>query len=132
MIDSKSEVYQREYDYIFKKKAFCVRGAVVASALIEGQILLLAKSFLKKREVKYEPKDHQAYRQSLNLLDTNKILNKPELKDIEKFWKERCKSIHGIFKGMTILQWNEQNKVVVKLGRPIIKNLDTKLYPNTN
>jgi len=126
----KPQLYQEEFDIIFNDaKAFRVRGAVVTSAFIEGQILLLAKCFLEKHGVKFEPQKHQAYRQSLNILKTNGKLNSEELKDIEKFWNERNKAIHGIFKGMTRDEWQKQNIKVVELGRPIIKNLDKKLYP---
>ena len=125
----KSQLYQEEFGFIFGRKALCVRGALVASALIEGQILLLAKSFLGKKEVIYEPEPRQEYFQSLNVLKTNKILNPQELGQIEKFRKERNKAIHAIFKVMTRPEWEEQNNKVVELGRPIIKILDKKLYP---
>lgn len=126
----KSQLYQEEFDTIFNdRKAFRVRGALVASAFIEGQILLLAKSFLDKKEVIYKPESRQEYFQSLNVLVTNNILNQHELKQIRQFREERNKAIHGIFKGMTRRVWEEQNKKVVELGRPIIKNLDKKLYP---
>jgi hypothetical protein len=126
----KSELYQEEFDTIFNdRKAFRVRGALVISAFVEGQILLLAKSFLEKKEVIYEPESRQEYFQSLNVLKTNKILNSEELKQINKFRDERNKAIHGAFKGMTRREWEEQNKKVVELGRPIVKNLDKKLYP---
>jgi hypothetical protein len=127
---TKSQLYQEEFDTIFNnRKAFRVRDALVASAFIEGQILLLAKSFLEKKEVIYKPESRQEYFQSLNVLVTNDILNKQELKQIKQFREERNKAIHGIFKGMTRREWEEQNKKVVELGRPIIKNLDKKLYP---
>jgi hypothetical protein len=126
----KSKLYQEEFDTIFKdRKAFCVRGALVTSAFIEGQILLLAESFLEKKEVTYKPEPRQEYFQSLNVLGTNNILNREELKQIRQFREERNKAIHGIFKGMTRGEWEEQNNKVVGLGRPIIKNLDKKLYP---
>jgi hypothetical protein len=126
----KSQLYQEEFDTIFNdRKAFRVRGALVASAFIEGQILLLAKSFLGKKEVIYKPESRQEYFQSLNVLLTNNILNQQELKQIRQFREERNKAIHGIFKGMTRREWEKQNKKVVELGRPIIKNLDKKLYP---
>jgi hypothetical protein len=125
----KSKLYQEEFDYILSRKALCVRGALVASAFIEGQILLLAKVFLEKKGVIYKPESRQEYFQSLNVLGTNKILTSEELKQIGNFREERNKAIHGIFKGMTRRQWEEQNKKVVELGRPIIKNLDKKLYP---
>jgi hypothetical protein len=125
----KSQLYQEEFDTIFNdRKAFRVRGALVASAFIEGQILLLAKSFLEKKEVIYKPESRQEYFQSLNVLLTNNILNQQELKQIRQFREERNKAIHGIFKGMTRREWEKQNKKVVELGRPIIKNLDKKLY----
>ncbi len=126
----KPNLYQEEFDYIFSRKAPRVRGAVVASAFIEGQILRLAKLFLEEHGVKFEPKKHQAYRQSLNILETNGRLSPEESKDLEKFWTERNKAIHGIFKEeMTRDGWEKQNRIVVELGRPIIKNLDKKLYP---
>jgi hypothetical protein len=126
----KSELYQEEFNRLFNdKKAFCVRGALVISAFVEGQVLLLAKSFLGKKEVIHKPESRHEYFQSLNVLETNKILNSQELKDIRKFREERNKAIHGIFKGMTRREWEQQNNKVVKLGRPIIKNLDKKLYP---
>ena len=126
----KSKLYQEEFDTIFNdRKAFRVRGALVASAFIEGQILLLTKSFLEKKEVIYKPESRQEYFQSLNVLGTNNILNRQELKQIRQFREQRNKAIHGIFKGMKRCEWEEQNKKVVELGRPIIKNLDKKLYP---
>jgi hypothetical protein len=92
--------------------------------------LRLAKFFLEEHGVKFEPKKHQAYRQSLNILETNGKLNPEESKDLEEFWTERNKAIHGIFKEeMTRDGWEKQNRIVVELGRPIIKNLDKKLYP---
>ena len=133
MSEKKSKLYKEEFDTIFDdKKSLRVRGALVASAFVEGQILLLAKFFLEEHGVNYEPKSHQTYRQSLNILETNKKLNSKELKEIETFWKERNKAIHGIFKGMTRNEWEQQNNKVVKLGRPIIRNLDKKLYPEVN
>jgi hypothetical protein len=125
----KSELYQEEFKYIFSKKGSCVRGALVSSAFVEGQILLLAKSFLEEHGVKHEPKQHQEYRQSLNVLEANRILDSKELKNIKNFWKERNRAIHGPFKGMTRTEWEKQNNKVVELGRLIIKNLDKKLYP---
>lgn len=126
----KPKLYQEEFNKLFNdKKAFCVRGALVISAFVEGQILLLAKSFLGKKEVIHKPESRHEYFQSLNVLETNKILNSQELKQIRIFREERNKAIHGIFKGMTRPEWEKQNKKVVELGRPIIKNLDKKLYP---
>lgn len=129
MEESKSDIYREEFEYIFSKKAFCVRGALVISAFIEGQIWLLAKSFLEKHKVKLKLSGHQAHRLSLNILKDNGILTSEELKSIEKFQKERNSSIHGPFKGdMTRRQWENQNNTVVTLGRPIVKILDQKLY----
>ena len=126
----KSELYQEEFGFIFNnKKAFCVRGVLVISAFVEEQILLLAEYFLEEKGVIHKPEPRQEYSQSLNVLETNKILNSQELKQIRKFREERNKAIHGIFKGMTRRQWEEQNKKVVGLGRLIIKNLDKMLYP---
>jgi hypothetical protein len=124
-----SKLYQEEFDFIFSDNSFRIRGALVISAFVEGQILLLAKSFLEKKRVIYKPESRQEYFQSLNVLKTNKILNSEELKQIKKFRDERNKAIHGPFKGMTRHEWEEQNKKVVELGRPIVKNLDKKLYP---
>lgn len=120
-------LYQREYQYIFSKKAPCVRGATVVSAFVEGQIFLLAKYFLDRHGVKYKPSDQEKYRQSLNILEANNILNKKELNDLKAFWNERNKSIHGPFKGMDEEEWKEQNKRVVLFGRPIVKILNKKL-----
>ena len=126
----KSELYREEFGFIFNdKKAFCVRGALVISAFVEAQILLLAESFLEEKGVKFKPEPRQEYSQSLNVLKTNKILNPEELKQINKFRDERNKAIHRVFKGMTRPQWEEQNNKVVELGRLIVKNLDEKLYP---
>ena len=128
MEEPKSKLYKEEFKYIFDdRKAFRVRGALVISAFIEGQILLLAKSFLEKHKVTYKPESRQEYYQSLNVLETNKILNLEEIKQIRKFREERNKAIHGIFKGMTREEWEKQNNKVVKLGRPIVKILDEKL-----
>jgi hypothetical protein len=125
----KSKLYQEEFDTIFNdRKAFCVRGALVVSAFVEGQILLLAKFFLESKGVIHKPESRQEYFQSLNVLATNKILNTQELKQIKQFREERNKAIHGIFKGMTRREWEKQNNKVVRLGRPIIMNLDKKLY----
>jgi len=129
MKNLKSDLYKSEFIFIFSKESFRVRGALVTSAFVEGQILLLAKSFLEERGVKHEPKQHQQYRQSLNVLETNGILNSEELDNIENFWKERNKAIYSIFKGMDRAQWEKQNNKVVELGRPIIESLDKKLYP---
>ncbi len=127
---TKSELYREEFGFIFNdKKAFCVRGALVISAFVEAQILLLAESFLENKGVKYKAEPRQEYSQSLNILRTNKILNSNELKQIEKWRGERNKAIHTIFKGMTRREWEEQNNRVVESGRLIIKNLDKKLYP---
>ena len=58
----KPQLYQEEFDTIFNdRKAFRVRGALVASAFIEGQILLFAKSFLEKKEIIYKPESRQEY-----------------------------------------------------------------------
>lgn len=127
----KSEIYKREYTYIFSKKAFCVRGATVSAGFIEGQIYSLAKMFLEGRNIKYLPRPSHEYSQSLNVLQTNGIITKQEVKEIGKFREERNKSIHGIFKGMTIHEWEGQNNRVVSLGRPIIEKLDKRLYGET-
>jgi hypothetical protein len=125
----KSQLYQEEFETLFNdRKAFCVRGALVISAFVEGQILLLAKSFLENKGVTHKPESRHEYFQSLNVLATNKILDPQELKQIKQFREERNKAIHGILKGMTRREWEEQNNKVVKLGRPIIRNLDEKLY----
>jgi hypothetical protein len=125
---TKSELYREEFGFIFNKRAFCVRGVLVISALVEAQIFLLAESFLEKKEVKYNPDPRQEFYKSLNILQTNNVLNSKELKQIEKFRKERNTAIHRIFK-MTRPQWEEQNNRIVELGRLIVKNLDEKLYP---
>ena len=64
----KSKLYQEEFNYVFNdRKAFCVRGALVISAFVEGQILLLATSFLGKMGVIHKPESRQEYFQSLNV-----------------------------------------------------------------
>ena len=111
---TKSELYREEFGFIFNdKKAFCVRGALVVSALVEAQILQLAESFLEEKGVKYKPEPRQEYFQSLNVLEANDILNSKELKKLKDFRDRRNKAIHRIFKGMTRRQWEEQNNKVV-------------------
>ena len=125
----KSELYQEEFGFIFNdKKAFCVRGALVVSAFVEAQILLLAESFLEEKGVKYKPEPRQEYSQSLNVLGANDILNSKELKQINEFREKRNRAIHRIFKGMTRGEWEKQNNKVVELGRLIVQNLDKKLH----
>lgn len=126
----KSELYREEFGFIFNdKKAFCVRGALVISAFVEAQIFRIAESFLEEKGVKYKPEPRQEYSESLNVLKANDILNSKELKQIKIFRDERNKAIHRIFKGMTRQEWEGQNNKVVRLGRPIVKILDKKLYP---
>jgi len=124
------QLNKQEFDYIFSNKGLSVRGSTVISAYIEWQIFYLASIFLKSCNVVYDPEPMQEYRQSLNILKTNKILTQDELKNLEEFRKQRNKSIHGIFKGMTRDQWNQQNKLVVELGRPIVKTLNERLDKN--
>ena len=128
VIVNKPKIYQEEFDYIFSKKAFCVRGATVISAFIEWQIFSLAGRFLEEKGVIHEPGPSQEYNQSLYVLRVNKVLLPEELEEIKKFRTERNKSIHNIFKGMTRDEWNKQNTQVVKLGKPIVIKLDKKLY----
>jgi hypothetical protein len=126
----KSELYREEFGFIFNdKKAFCVRGALVISAFVEAQIFRIAESFLEEKGVKYKPEPRQEYSESLNVLKANDVLNSKELKQIKIFRDERNKAIHRIFKGMTRQEWEGQNNKVVRLGRPIVKILDKKLYP---
>jgi hypothetical protein len=126
----KSELYREEFGFIFNdKKAFCVRGALVISAFVEAQIFCIAESFLEEKGVKYKPEPRQEYSESLNVLKANDVLNSKELKQIKIFRDERNKAIHRIFKGMTRQEWEGQNNKVVRLGRPIVKILDKKLYP---
>jgi len=125
----KPKIYQEEFKFIFGEKALCVRGAAVTCVFIEGQIFLLAKNFLQAHSVNYKPRKHNELRQSLNVLETNKKLQKKELKAIENFLTKRNEIVHGVFKGMTRTEWEEKNKEVVELGRSIIKILDEKLYP---
>lgn len=129
MENTRPKVYQEEFTYIFSKKAPCVRGATVISALIEWQVFSLASRFLEDKEVIHKPEASQEYSQSLNILKVNKILTLQELEEIKKFRTERNKSIHGIFKEMTRDEWDKQNRLVVELGKSIVKNLDKKLYP---
>ena len=129
MNNLKPKIYEEEFDYIFSKKAYCVRGATVISALIEWQILSLATIFLRDKEVVHKPEPNQEYNQSFNVLRVNKVLTPEKLEEIKKFRTERNKSIHNIFKGMTREEWGKQNNLVVKLGRSIVKKLDARLYP---
>jgi hypothetical protein len=54
----KSKLYEEEFNFIFSKRAFCVRGALVTSAFLEGQVLLLAESFLEEHRVKLKLKGY--------------------------------------------------------------------------
>lgn len=128
----KSQLYIEEFEFIFSRKGSGVRRALVISAFIEAQIFSLASRFLEERNVAYKPEPSQEYSQSLNVLKVNKIISVEELKRIQKFRTERNKSIHGIFKGMTRAEWEKQNKLVIELGRPIVKELDIKLYSSPN
>lgn len=121
------QLNKEELDFIFRGNGSGVRRATVISAYIEWQILYLASIFLKSRNVAYDPEPMQEYRQSLNILKTNNILSQDELKNLSEFRKQRNKSIHGIFKGMTRDQWNQQNKLVIELGRPIVERLNERL-----
>lgn len=123
---------KEELDFIFSSKGSGVRRATVISAYIEWQIFYLASIFLKSRNVAHDPEPMQEYRQSLNVLKTNKILGQDELKNLEEFRKQRNISIHGIFKGMTRDQWNQQNQLVIELGRPIVKRLNERLEKGLN
>jgi len=126
----KSKLYQEEFDFIFSRKGSGVRRTTVISAFIEWQIFSLANNFLEQQGVIHKPEPSQEYSQSVNVIRANKILTSEELDKIQKFRKERNKSIHGIFKGMTRPEWNEQNRLVIELGRPIVAALDKKLYPS--
>lgn len=132
MENFKSKLYKEEYNHIFSKKAFHVRGALVTSAFVEGQVLLLAKFFLNKKGVTFKPESRHEFHQSLNILKVNNILNSKEISEIENFRRERNKAIHGIFKGITRKEWERQNNVVVKQGRPIVKNLHKKLESSSS
>lgn len=125
---TKSNLYEEEFSYIFSKKAECVRGALVSSAFIEGQIILLTQSFLEAHGVIHKPR---RYQESLKVLWDNEILNSKELRGIKKFSQARNRAIHAPFKEMTRREWEELNKGVVKLARPIIGYLDKKLYSET-
>lgn len=128
---ARSQLYKEEFEFIFSKKGSGVRRATVISAFIEWQIFSLASHFLDERKVTHKPEANQEYNQSFNVLKVNKELTSEELERIQKFRKERNKSIHGIFKGMTRIEWDRQNKLVIELGRPIVKELDKKLYSST-
>ncbi|MBI2019195.1 hypothetical protein HYS95_00820 [Candidatus Daviesbacteria bacterium] len=127
----RSQLYKEEIKFIFSRKGSDVRRATVISAFIEWQIFSLASHFLEKRKVAHKPEPNQEYNQSFNVLKVNKILALIELEKIQKFRRERNKSIHSIFKGMTRIEWERQNKLVIELGRPIVKALDKKLYSLT-
>ena len=123
----KSQVYQEERNFIFSRKGYCVRGVTVISALVESLIFSLAKTFLENHRVTYDPTPSQEFNQSLNILFANKILSKEEIENVKNFRTARNKSIHNIFKGMTRTEWNNQNRLVINLGRPIIEELEKKL-----
>lgn len=125
----KPPIYKEELDFVFMNRGSGVRRAVVVAALIEQQIISLAKMFLEGHGVKYDPEPRQEYDQSIGLLRANNVLTAEELKDLQKFLTERNRSVHNIFKGFTRTEWNEQNKRVIDFGRPIVKMLDEKLYP---
>lgn len=121
------QLNKEELEFIFKNSGSGVRRATVISAYIEWQIFYLASKFLENCKVVYDPEPMQEYRQSLNILKTNNMLNDGEIKGLEEFRRQRNKSIHGIFKGMTRDEWNLQSKLVIDLGRPIIKELNKKI-----
>ncbi|MFZ2187326.1 MAG: hypothetical protein WAV46_01730 [Candidatus Moraniibacteriota bacterium] len=125
---NRSQLYEEEFDFIFNKKGSGVRRATVISAFIEWQIISLASNFLEERNVVHKPEPYQEYSQSFYVLKVNSVLTTEELERVKKFRKERNKSIHGIFKGMTRPEWDRQNKLVINLGKPIVKELDKKLY----
>ena len=125
---NKSLLYKEEFEFIFSSKGSGVRRATVISAFIEWQVFSLASSFLEARKVAHKPEPNQEYNQSFNVLRVNKVLTSEELEKIIKFRKERNKSIHEIFKGMTRTEWNRQNKLAIEIGRPIVKELDKKLH----
>ena len=125
---NRSQLYKEEFEFIFSRKGSSVRRATVISAFIEWQIISLASHFLEARMVAHKPEPYQEYNQSFNVLKANKVITSEELEKIIKFRKERNKSIHGIFKGMTRPEWDRQNKLAIELGRPIVKELDKKLY----
>lgn len=124
---NRPQLYKEELEDIFNKKMSGVRCATVISALMESQIFYLAKNYLEERGVMHQPKQNQEYSQSFYILEVNKRLSPEELRKILKFRKIRKNCIHGIFK-MTRDEWNKQVKLMIKLGRPIIKELDKKLY----
>lgn len=126
---SRSQLYNEELDFILKDNGSSVRRATVISAFIEWQVNSLAGNFLEEHGVVHNPEPHQEYNQSLYVLEANKVLTPEELGMVKKFRKERNKSIHRIFKDMTRLEWDRQNKLVINLGRPVVKELDKKLFP---
>jgi len=126
---AKTQIYKDEFKFILGGRGSGVRRVVVISAFIEGQILSLAKKYLKEHGVKYKPKPGQEYHQSLNILEVNGELSPDELKEIRDFRPERNKAIHNIFKGFNRKEWERQNKQVIDLGRPIVEKLDKKLFP---
>ncbi|KKT91504.1 MAG: hypothetical protein UW92_C0011G0006 [Candidatus Jorgensenbacteria bacterium GW2011_GWA2_45_13] len=127
----RSQLYKEEYNFIFSGKGSDVRRATVLSALIEWQVFSLASEYLSKRAVIHKPESNQEYSQSFNVLKMNKILTAEKLSQLQKFRIERNKSIHSIFKGMSRPEWEKQNKVVINLGWPIIKELDKLLFSAT-
>lgn len=126
---SSEALLKEEFKFIFSRKGSGVRRATVISAYMEWQICELARRFLEARGVAYKPEPHHEYSQSFTILKSNNVIDAEEAGWIVTFRKERNKSIHGIFKGMTRPEWEKQNKLTIELGRPIIKKLDQKLYP---
>lgn len=124
---SNLQVYKEEYDFIFRERGSGVRKATVISTLIEALVYSLASIFLENHKVEHNPETYQEYSQSINILKVNKILTPEGLDRLRAFRRERNKSIHGIFKGMTRKDWDQQNKIVIDLGRPIVKELNQRL-----
>ena len=121
---------KEEFEFIFGRKGSGVRRATVTAAFMEWQIIDLARHFLEEHKVMYKPEPHQEYSQSLSILKANNVISAKEAERIATFRKERNKSVHGIFKGMTRPEWDKQNKHKIELGKPIIKLLNEKLYPS--
>jgi|WetSurMetagenome_2_1015567.scaffolds.fasta_scaffold581135_2 hypothetical protein len=125
---NRTQLYKEELEDIFNKNMSGVRCATVIAAFIDAQIFYLAETYLKGKGFLHKPRKNQEYSQSLNILKVNKVLLPEELDKIKKFRDIRNDCIHGIFKGMTRDEWNRQVKLAIKLGRPIIKELDKKLF----
>lgn len=122
------KVYLEEYSFIFSNKGSGVRKVLVLSALIEEQIFLLVEQLFLRHSLEFSFKTSQNFYQLVEVLKLNNVILETDEIAIKKFREERNKAVHKIFKGMTRAEWNELNKHVIELGRPIVEKLEKKLY----